>query len=85
MIRLIFILLFDVVIGTLAGYLASMLMKIDSSNMVQNCCLGILGGIVGTFLGRLIGLAATGWFGDLLFSVAGAVVVIYVYQKFIRK
>ena len=78
-------LIMDLIVGAIAGYLAAGLMKVDNSNIVQNCFLGILGGIVGTLVGSLIGLKATGYIGNLIFAVIGAVIVIYVYQKFIKK
>lgn len=77
-------LVFDLLIGAAAGYIAARIMGLDSSNIVQNCCLGLAGGIVFGFLAGLFGIASTNLIGHLIFAVAGACLVVYGYRRFIR-
>lgn len=47
--------------------------------------LGIVGAVTATFLGKIIGLYQVGQSAGFLMSVAGAVLVLFVYTRFIRK
>ena len=77
--------LISLVVGAVAGYIASQLMKADSSNIVFNLLLCIVGGSVVGLVGGLLQIGSTGWLGDLIFSVIGACIVIWGYRKFIKK
>ena len=43
----------------------------------KNIIFGVVGGLVGGFIAQQIGLAASGFIGNLLISVAGACIVIW--------
>ena len=73
------------VVGTVAGWAAATMMKMDNPNMVFNCFLGLIGSIAGGFLGRLIQIGPRGMIGELIFAFAGACLVIWVYRKFISR
>ena len=77
--------LIDLLIGTAAGWMATKLMNMDSSNMVFNCVLGLVGAIAGGIIGGLLQIGANGLIGNLIFSVIGACVVVWLYRKFIAK
>lgn len=68
-----------------AGWLAARIMNVDASNTVQNVILGIIGGFVAGLIGGFIGLRATGPIGSTIFSVAGACLVVWVYNNYIKK
>ena len=74
------------VIGGLAGWIAA---KITNSNMglIRDIVVGIIGSFIGGRLAGLIGLHLTdffhGWFwGNLIVSVVGAVILIYIVRMF---
>ena len=73
-------LIFSLLVGALAGYIAVRIMCSDTS-AVRNIVLGILGGFVGSILFSLIGLSATGLVGEILVSVVGACVCIWIGRK----
>ena len=76
--------IFSLIVGALAGYVAGRLMGTYPASTLHNIVLGMLGGCVGSFLLGLIGLRATGFVGDFVVSVAGACVCIWVARKLAR-
>ncbi len=83
--RMLLNLLLDLIIGAASGWLITVLMKMDSSNMIFNCALGLIGGIVAGFLGSLLGIGAHGLIGSMIFSVAGGCLCVWAYRKFITR
>ena len=65
-----------ILIGALIGWVAGIIMK-SKGGFVKNAIMGILGGVVA-------GLLLPGWLG-YVGSVIGACLVIWVYEKFIKK
>ena len=71
-------------IGGVAGWVAEKLTN-SSHGLLKNIIIGIIGAYIGGFLANAIGLKIAmifqGWFwGNLLVSVVGAVVLITVYR-----
>lgn len=77
-------LLIDIVVGGAAGFVASKLMK-KSNGIIMDIILGIVGGIVAGVIFGILGLGATSFIGGFIVSVIGAVALIFVYDKFIKK
>lgn len=77
-------LLWSLIIGGVAGWLAGQFMKGSGFGIVVNIILGIVGGIVGGFLFGLLGLKAYGLIGSILVSAVGAVVVLWL-ARMIKK
>lgn len=63
-------------IGLAAGWLASQIMKGGSSSLVTDLIMGVIGSILGGFLFGLLGLAATGLVGSLVTATVGAIALI---------
>jgi uncharacterized membrane protein YeaQ/YmgE (transglycosylase-associated protein family) len=63
-------------IGLAAGWLASQIMKGGGSSLVTDLIMGVIGSIVGGFLCGLLGLTATGLVGSLVTATIGAIVLI---------
>lgn len=74
-------LIFFLLIGLAAGWIASQIMKTQRS-MVANLGIGVVGAFIGGFLGRMVGLAATGLIGSLILATIGAVVLIWLIDRF---
>lgn len=64
------------VIGLAAGWLASQIMKGGGSGLVGDLITGVIGSVVGGLLFGLLGLSATGLVGRLVTATVGAVVLI---------
>ncbi len=70
-----------IIFGAIAGWVASLVMKTDSSQgTLTDIILGIVGAVVGGFLMGLVGQSGVNGFNLYSFMVAviGAVVVIYI-------
>lgn len=70
-----------IVFGAVAGWVASLVMKTDSSQgTVKDILLGIIGAVVGGFLMGLVGQPGISGFDirSLIVAIIGASVVIYV-------
>lgn len=78
-------LLWFILIGIAAGWLASQIMKGGSSGLVANLIIGVIGAIIGGVLFRLLGFAAVGLLGQLITATVGAIVLIAILRKFGRR
>jgi len=68
-----------IIIGGIAGWLASMVMNRDASmGILWNIIVGIVGGIVGSWIGKFTGFLSSdaGWIMYLVTAVIGAVVLL---------
>ena len=68
-----------ILIGALAGWIASSLMK-SNTGLFLNIVLGIVGAAVANFLFGLIGISFSGILGSLIAGVIGASILIAVVR-----
>lgn len=74
-----------IILGGLAGWVASMIMKTDASmGIVANVVVGIIGAIIGNLMLPLFGLGGTTGFSLWSFIVAllGAIVLLFIVGMF---
>ncbi|MBS1182826.1 MAG: putative rane Spanning protein [Proteobacteria bacterium] len=64
-----------IIIGGLAGWIASGLMK-TNTGLFLNIVLGIVGAVIATFLFGIFGVSFGGWIGYLIAGVIGACILI---------
>lgn len=74
--------LFLVIIGVAAGFIASKVMKTDLS-LVETIAIGVLGAIIGGFVLRALIAAGSLIFG-LVGAVVGACILIWLYQRYFK-
>lgn len=74
-------LIYTVVVGGIAGWLAGQLTKGKGFGVIVNIILGIVGSWVGTFLLGLMQLHAGGMVGELAVAVIGAVILVWIVGK----
>ena len=67
-----------VIVGAIAGYLATRALQIEASPLVT-VAIGIAGALVGGFLWQIL-LGLLGILGGVIGAVLGAVLLIWVYQ-----
>lgn len=81
-----FAIIWSIIIGFFAGLIARAIHSGDDKmGFWLTAALGIVGAVTATVLGKLIGLYNGGQSAGFLMSIAGAVLVLFVYTRFIRK
>ncbi len=75
-------LVYFLMIGLAAGWLAGKLMTDQSSSLVGNLAIGVIGAVLGGFIFPLVGLSTTGLLGSLICATAGAILLLFLLQKF---
>lgn len=79
-------LLSSLLIGLVAGLLASWIMPGGAKGCLWNTILGLAGGLVGGWVFSLLDISSGGGFwGRLVVSVVGAIILIAVYNALSRK
>lgn len=71
----------NLILGGLSGYIAGKIMD-SNGGLLRNIILGLIGGVVGGTVLGLLGLGgAVNWLGQIIVSVVGACLVIWVARK----
>ncbi len=79
---------FTVVLGAVSGYVASRILGGDGYGFLGNIVIGILGGLLGTWLVDLLHIPMpSGWLGRFISSVGGAILLIFLLEiiRFIQR
>lgn len=82
-----------IVVSGIAGFIASKIINKSGSGLIMDVVLGIVGGFVGGFIVQhlpfLNGLGGRGGMGglviEMLVAIAGAMLVIYLYDLLVRR
>jgi len=74
-------LIWAVVIGFIAGWLAGKVMKGGGYGVPMDIVLGILGGVIGRVVFGLLGLSASSVTGSIIVSFVGAVILIWLVRQ----
>ena len=75
-----------IIIGLVAGLLARAIKPgSDPMGWIMTIVLGIVGALLGGFMAGLIGIDADGGFTGLIFSVIGAIIVLFIYEMIMNK
>lgn len=77
-------LLWTIIIGILAGFLAGKIVKGHGMGTLMDLLVGIVGSVLGGWIFTLLGLAAYGLIGQLVMATVGAVVLLLIVRA-IRK
>lgn len=73
------------IVGGIAGWLASMVMRTDGQQgIILNVVVGIIGGFLGGFLLPMVGLSFGGLVGYLITALIGAIVLLAIVNLFRR-
>ncbi len=74
-------------LGLVAGWIANMLMSSGRGGLVADLVLGVVGALVGGFLGSvLFGLDVTGFnIQSVLIAIVGAIIVVGIYRAITRQ
>lgn len=66
------------IVGALAGWLATNVMKKEGFGLWGNLVVGVVGALVGGWLFRLLGFYTYGWIASLIVAFIGALILLYV-------
>jgi uncharacterized membrane protein YeaQ/YmgE (transglycosylase-associated protein family) len=74
-------LIWQIVIGILAGFLAGKIMRGRGYGLIIDLLLGIVGSMLGGWVFMLLGLSASGLVGQLVMATVGAVLLIVIVRS----
>ena len=74
-------LIWEIVIGILAGFLAGKIMRGKGYGVLIDLLLGMVGSVIGGFVFGLLGLYGYGLVGQLVIATAGAVMLIWLVHR----
>jgi len=77
-------LIWTIVIGILAGWLAGKIVKGQGMGVLVDLLVGIVGSVLGGWIFGILGLAAYGLIGRLVMSVVGAIVLLLLVRALKR-
>ena len=77
-------LIWVVVIGLLAGWLAGQITKGKGFGVLGDLIVGVIGSLLGSFVFGLLGIYASSLVGRLILAVVGAILLLYLI-RFIRR
>lgn len=70
------------VVGLIAGFLASVVMRGGGYGIVGDIVVGIIGAFLGGFLASLLGIGAGGLVGTIIIAFIGACILIAILRAF---
>ncbi|MCB0557996.1 MAG: GlsB/YeaQ/YmgE family stress response membrane protein [Lewinellaceae bacterium] len=77
-------LIFWLLIGFAAGAIAKMLTpQEEKGGWVSSIIIGIVGSFVGRIVAGFVGIASSGLIGSLLIATGGAVLVLFIYHRYL--
>jgi uncharacterized membrane protein YeaQ/YmgE (transglycosylase-associated protein family) len=77
---LIMTILWWLLVGLIAGFLASVVMRGGGYGIVGDIIVGIIGALIGGFLASLLGLGASGFIGTVIVAFIGACILIAILR-----
>lgn len=75
----------SILIGIVAGFIASKIMKGKGMGFILNLIVGVVGGVLGGSVFRLLGLEWNGIIGSLITSTIGAIILLWLLSLIQKK
>ena len=69
-----------ILIGALIGCIAGKIMGHEKQGFIRNALLGLIGSVVGGWIGNLLKIGG-GWISGIILSVIGACLVLFLLEK----
>jgi uncharacterized membrane protein YeaQ/YmgE (transglycosylase-associated protein family) len=77
-------LVWTIILGILAGFIASKLVSGSGMGVLMDLVVGVVGSVLGGWIFGLLGLAAYGLVGRLVMAVVGAVALLLIVRAIKR-
>lgn len=77
-------LLWWIIIGVIAGWLAGKLMRGGGFGFIVNLLVGIAGAVIGGWVFGLLGITTGGVIGSLITALVGAILLLWIISLFRR-
>ncbi len=74
--------LWFLIIGIIAGWLAGNLMKGGGFGLIGDLVVGVVGAFIGGYLFRFVGVSAYGTIGEIIMATIGAVILLWIIRLF---
>lgn len=74
---------YGIIVGLIAGYIASLLQKGEGSGCLMNIIIGVIGGFLGSWIFSLVDLSPNSWIGEIVVSIIGACIFLW-FLKLLR-
>ncbi len=76
-----------IVLGVVAGFIASKIVNKQGEGFIVDLILGVIGSVVGGFLFSMVGIQTTPGFNvySLVVAVIGAIVVLWIYHAIVGR
>ena len=75
-----------IIVGLVAGLLARAIKPgSDPMGWIMTIILGVVGALIGGFVASAVGINANGGFTGLIFSVIGAIILLFLYEFIMSK
>lgn len=71
----------SLIVGGIAGWLASVIMKGKGQGILMNIVIGIIGGFIGGFLFSLAGIGSANVIGSIAVATIGAIILLWLVNK----
>ena len=68
------------VVGLIAGFLASLVMRGGGYGIVGDIIVGLVGALIGGFLASLLGIGTSGFIGTIIVAFIGACILIAILR-----
>ncbi len=69
-----------IVVGLIAGFLASLVMRGGGYGIVGDVIVGLVGALIGGFLASLVGIGTGGFIGTIIVAFIGACILIAILR-----
>ena len=70
------------IIGLVAGWLAGLILKGKGFGLVGNLIVGCVGALLGGYLFGLLGIGGSGLIGSLIAALVGAIILLWIISLF---
>lgn len=77
--------LWFILLGALSGWLAGLVWKGSGFGLIGNIVIGILGGILGGWIAKELGIGGGGLLWQILIAIGGAWIILFIVSLIKRK